>query len=145
MLKLWNFACWQLWKLRTLTLWIFETLNILDTDMLKLLEKIWKRRGQRNLDDPSEKFLDILDMGSIYSRKHKKVICHHWNIETLKRRNVETKKRRNQETWKPRNKEAKKPRSQEAKKWRNQEIQEPRNHFWILVILGFWPHSQIAT
>ena len=51
-------------------------------------------------------FLNILNLGSIYSRKHAWTLgnvgwLNHWNFESLKLWNQETKKLKNQETKKP--------------------------------------------
>ena len=70
--------------------------------------KIGKSWAPRNLDDPFNKILKIMDMGSIFSRKHEMEI---WYI-SLKWRKQETLKPRNQ---KPRNFESKKPKNQETK------------------------------
>ena len=84
---------------------------------LQILEKT----DTENPDDPSNTFLEILDMGSLSSRKHETEFgksLKPWNQETSKPRNFKAKERWNQETLKPRN--------QETEKLRNQEIKKPK-------------------
>ena len=102
-----------------------------------------KRRASENPADPSNKILEILDMGSL-SIKSMEWICGKslklWNQETKKQK---TKKPGNQQTQikKPRNKqprnwEAEKPKTQKS---RNQETKKPRHtkKAWLfLVFLG---------
>ena len=85
----------------------------------------WKRRAPKNPGDPSNKFLRILDMGSISSRT--------WNGVSVNLSNFETKKLWQQETKKPNTnkpiiQEIKKPRSLGTTKTkRNKTKQEPVN------------------
>ena len=72
--------------------------------------------GTENDEGPSKKFLKILDMGSISSRRREVEVWWYGIIETLKLWNQETKKPRHYETRKPRNQETKNLRNQEAKK-----------------------------
>ena len=66
---------------------------------LPFLWTLWKRRGANNPEDPSNKWSDILDMGSTFIKKHETVFWvwrtlklghfgilnfNLWNFETLK-------------------------------------------------------------
>ena len=91
------------------------------------------KRAPTNDEDPSNKFLKILDMGSISIKNMK------WEFGNMDKNNskelkdfriFETKKARDSETKKPRSLETKKPRNQGTKKPGNQK---PRNLFYFQV------------
>ena len=69
------------------------TLKMLD------IQHFFEKTGAGKVDDPSNKLLEILDMGSISFRKHEMKL---WNKKLWNQENFETKRFWNQETKKPR-------------------------------------------
>ena len=93
-------------------------------------EKWSERRGPKHPDDPSNKFLRVLNMGSISARKHEMLFVI-WDEYYSKRKWYEIReswKLWNQETERTRNQEALKPRFQETKIPRNQETLHPSTY-----------------
>ena len=66
--------------------------KILLVEIMKSQTEKWNRRVPNNPEDPFDKFLEILSMGSIASRKHDLEIIprilESWNLGILELRNL---------------------------------------------------------